>query len=287
MTTTISASTAFSFRNVYAGRNSGKTGTAPAFEAALSAAGQNKTATSTQPAATQQPPATQQPASLTTLGGKRYSLAGLTADYQEWRTGYERNVLADRRQAVESQSGPYLALLEKASAGNAMADPKAFLKTLSGSELETLRTIHSLADPINPDGLTDEGAQNLILPPNRAEDVDHDGFNMVGLAKTWQFPPSDAPESVRQAWKAATKDLSGEDMMILTGSFLPLTAKVINGGSAYIPPDADYQGITADILARVTEARRYDQSWQIPHRDRQIALLNQVYNAFGDTAAGA
>lgn len=280
MTTSISAPSVFSTRTAQTGWDSGKTGTAAAFEAALSAAGQNETATLTQPP-------TQPPASLTTLGGKRYSLSGLTADYQEWRTGYERNVFADRRQAVDSQSGPYLALLEKASAGNAMADPKAFLKSLSASELQTLQTIHSLADPINPDGLTDEGAQNLILPPNRAEDVDHDGFNMVGLAKTWQFPPSDAPESVRQAWKAATKDLSGSDLMILTGSFLPLTAGVINGGSAYIPPDADYQAITADVLAGAKEARRYDQSWQVPHRDRQIALLERLYNAFGDTAAGA
>lgn len=256
-----------------------KANTADAFGAALSAAEQNGSAVSAQ--STAQPaaqPAAAQPAAMTTLGGRRTSLAALTADFQEWRTDYGSKVFADRQQAVESQSSTYLAVLEKASAQDGLSDPKAFLKSLSPQELHALQTIHCLADPINPDGLTEEGAQNLILPPNQAEDVDHDGFNMVGLAKMWQFPPNNAPDSVKQAWKAATKDLNGNDLMLMT-SFMPLVIPGMNNSSAYLPEDTDYSALTAKTIEGLEYAKRFDKEWQRPVRENQIALLQKFQAA--------
>lgn len=251
-----------------------KANTADAFGAALSAAEQNGSAVSAQSAA--QPAA--QPTTMTTLGGRRTSLADLTTDFQEWRTDYASKVLADRQQAVESQSSTYLTVLEKASAQDGLSDPKAFLKSLSPQELHALQTIHSLADPINPDGLTEEGAQNLILPPNQAEDVDHDGFNMVGLAKMWQFPPNNAPDSVKQAWKTATKDLNGNDLALMA-SFMPLVIPGMTNGSAYLPEDTDYSALTAKTIEGLEYAKRFDKEWQRPVRENQIALLEKFQAA--------
>lgn len=256
-----------------------KANTADAFGAALSAAEQNSSAVSAP--STDQPAA--QPAAMTTLGGRRTSLAALTTDFQEWRTEYGAKVFADRQQAVDSQSSPYLAILSKAADQNGLSDPKAFLKSLSPQELHTLQTIHCLADPIDPDGLTEEGAQNLILPPNQAEDVDRDGFNMVGLAKTWQFPPTNAPDSVKQAWKTATKDLNGNDLMLMT-SFMPLVIPGMTNGSAYLPEDTDYSALTAKTIEGLEYAKRFDQPWQRPVRENQIALLQKFQAALDDAA---
>ena len=273
MTIAVHSSSAVSPQTGAATRDK-RTGSADAFGAALSAAEQNDPAVPAQPA----PP----PVSMTTLGGRSTSVAALTADFQEWRAGYEPRVFADRQQAVESQSSTYLSVLEKAAAQNGLSDPKAFLKSLSPQERHALQTIHSLADPIDPGGLTEEGAQNLILPPNRAEDVDRDGFNMVGLAKMWQFPPNNAPDSVKEAWKTATKDLNGNDLLLMT-SFMPLVIPGVNNGSAYIPEDADYGAMTARTIEGLEYAKRFDKEWQRPVRENQIALLQKFQEALATT----
>ncbi|MFA7281993.1 MAG: hypothetical protein WC100_18070, partial [Sterolibacterium sp.] len=52
-------------------------------------------------------------------------------------------------------------ILSKANTANAQANPKAFLSNLSASDMEVLRKVHSLADPIDVSSLTSEGAANL------------------------------------------------------------------------------------------------------------------------------
>lgn len=101
--------------------------------------------------------------------------------------------------AVVSQSEPFLEIVENAVIQNGHTDPIVFLNNLSQGELETLRVTHSLADPINHDGLSQEGALNLILPSNKRQDIDNDGFVETGKAVGWSFPPPNAPQSVHDA----------------------------------------------------------------------------------------
>ena len=43
-------------------------------------------------------------------------------------------------------------------------------------------------------------------------DFNRDGIAELGIGKTCNFPPLDAPESFKHAWLAATRDMSEEDV---------------------------------------------------------------------------
>lgn len=108
-------------------------------------------------------------------------------------------------------------ILTKAVDKNAYSDPKAFLKSLSPDEMEVLRQVHSLAEPIRIDPLDIEGAYNLLLQPGDAKDLNNDGLLGVGIGKGWVFPPPNASPEVKKAWDEATADLSdGEKMLAMT-----------------------------------------------------------------------
>lgn len=122
----------------------------------------------------------------------------------------------------------FASLLARAQ-GVSPADRQSVLNGLTASELETLRKAHSLADPINPAGLSQEGVYNLFQAPSEAKDLDHDGFQSVGIAKMWCFPPPDAPESLRKAWEASTAGLSDGEVMLKMGIFLPPPQFALDG----------------------------------------------------------
>lgn len=108
---------------------------------------------------------------------------------------------------------------------------REFLLTLSVEELHVVQVQHALADPISPGRLSEEGALNLLLPHGFAVDPNHDGLLETGVSKGLTFPPLDAPQSVRDAWLAVTKELSEMDIAThqlslwgsLQGQSLPTT----------------------------------------------------------------
>ncbi|QDU51321.1 hypothetical protein Pan110_36870 [Gimesia panareensis] len=86
-------------------------------------------------------------------------------------------------------------------------DPKSFLKKLSREELEVVQKVQGLADPIDVDGLSEEGALNLLLPGAAQVDLNQDGFTRTGAAYGLRFPNSNTPAEVVAAWDEATKDM--------------------------------------------------------------------------------
>ncbi|MCV2370784.1 hypothetical protein [Roseateles oligotrophus] len=120
---------------------------------------------------------------------------------------------AERRALGVAAEFQFAALLDKAYAGNALDNPQAFLKSLSAGEMEQLRVQHGLADEIQIDGLSREGASNLLLPNGFSLDLNADGFEEVGLARTGHFPPRDAPDSFKTAWFAATEKMDEGQVM--------------------------------------------------------------------------
>lgn len=201
----------------------------------------------------------------------------LKADFRDWQEKYfQRGIGEDRRQQVRDHAASFERLIDQAAEQHAYDDPLAFLQSLSTAELETLQSIHCLAEAIVPTGLSEEGALNLLYSPGHLQDIDHDGFQSVGLARTWTFPPVNAPESVKQAWLEVTADLSEREAMLLEGSFLVLTLPAHFGGSAYIGPDADYRQIVQQVLDGAEFGRRFDEPAQRATRDRQIELLSEL-----------
>ncbi|MEQ1789722.1 MAG: hypothetical protein ABL857_04690 [Rickettsiales bacterium] len=192
--------------------------------------------------------------------------------FSEWKQEYyQGGVYADRIAAVENDSADFEKITSKAIEQNAYDNPKAFVQSLSPDELSVLQTIHSLANPIMPNGLSKEGALNLLYSPNDLHDIDNDGFQMVGLAKTSSFPPPNAPESVKKAWKETTSNLSGSDKMRLSGMFL--TPPGIN---AFIPPDADYKEIIQKRIEGLEFSKRFAPQSQHETDDKLIAILNEL-----------
>ena len=93
------------------------------------------------------------------------------------------------------------------------ASPQQYLRSLDRDQLSAIQQVHHLADPIDPQQLSPEASLNLILPPPAQVDENNDGLTAVGAAYTLRFPSSDTPSEVRDAWDAATADLSDEDKM--------------------------------------------------------------------------
>ncbi len=108
---------------------------------------------------------------------------------------------------LDGTRAAYLSIVDKALASDGFDRPVEFVQRLSPSELQTLQTLQSLADPIEPATLTQEGAFNLLVPANLSRDLDQDGLTQVGKARCCIFPPNEAPPSVKDAWLQSTEGL--------------------------------------------------------------------------------
>lgn len=127
--------------------------------------------------------------------------------------GASHMALSARRGIDAGDQAVYAGILARAYAGGGMDDPAGFLQSLNREELAVVQHMHCLADPIDPAGLSREGAYNLLLPEGYAVDFDHNGIQEVGLAKSIAFPPLDAPQGFKDAWFAATEGMDEGEVM--------------------------------------------------------------------------
>lgn len=199
------------------------------------------------------------------------------SDWLEWKDRYLRRGIDEvRRLQVQTEEAPFLKIIQSASQSNGLQDPLAFVHGLSTEELATLQHMHGLADAIRPETLNEEGAMNLLKVPGTGIDLNGDGLQQVGLALTWQFPPNDAPASVREAWRKTLDGKPEEDEFLLSGSFLPMTLS-IDGTPNGNPfgPKTDYASLIAHVRDAAIQSRPYDQPWQHETRDHEIRLLSE------------
>jgi len=105
-------------------------------------------------------------------------------------------------------------VLREAYDAGAYVDPVSFLQKLSASDLKAVQSAHWLADPIQVDSLTEEGALNLLIPPAAQVDLNRDGLTQSGAAYGIRFPDSTTPANVATAWDNATADMPIQDRMI-------------------------------------------------------------------------
>lgn len=162
--------------------------------------------------------------------------------------------LMRRRQISPENAQQYKDILAKVNASNAQADPKAFLHSLSSSDMEVLRQVHCLADSINISSLSKEGAANLLVQPGSAQDLNNDGLTAVGAGYRFTFPPENAPESFKAAWAAASEGMS--DMDIPTHMIFAVGLANIgrepgdpNWRNPYSDPNYDYKGAVSDSIS--------------------------------------
>jgi hypothetical protein len=168
--------------------------------------------------------------------------------------------LSRRRGVGEADQAAYAAILNRAYTQGGMLDPVGFLQSLSPAELAVVQRNHCLAMPIEPAGLSREGAYNLLLPEGWRADLNGDDLIDVGAGKTIQFPPADAPAEFLDAWFAATRDM--DEMDIATYGLVMFTAMhtlPIDGRSLErtLPPDRldSYRQVVASYLEMIERFR--------------------------------
>jgi len=154
------------------------------------------------------------------------------------------------RQVSEETTAKFKDILARAETANAQQDPKAFLSSLPATDMEVLRQVHSLADPINVSALNNEGAANLLVQPGSAQDLDNNGLTAIGAANIITFPPQNAPESFKAAWNSATEGMSFADIP---------TQMIFAVGLANMRYDAS--------TGRTTSIEPGDPNWRNPYAD--------------------
>ena len=90
---------------------------------------------------------------------------------------------------------------------------KSFLKDLSTDELRTLQKYAGLADSINVDAMTPEGAYNLLMHDNEKFDFNGDSLTQVGKASWGAILPSSMPKAEGEAFIAALNSLDEKDKL--------------------------------------------------------------------------
>lgn len=107
----------------------------------------------------------------------------------------------------------YQAILVDAYNQGGYATPEKYLQSLSKAQLKTVQQVHHLAAEIDIGSLSSEGSLNLLLPPGAQVDADHNGLTTVGAGQILQFPSSDTPKDVRDAWQTAIESVPEQDRL--------------------------------------------------------------------------
>jgi len=146
-------------------------------------------------------------ASARELEGDQLKPEDVRASWSNWfeaeRAG--RYAIANRPEELKQEYGE---VLERAFTEGGYAQPKDFLKKLTTDELKVVQNANWLADSIEVNSLSEEGALNLLLPGAAQVDLNQDGMTQTGLAYGVKFPDSNTPLEVVEAWDEATADLS-------------------------------------------------------------------------------
>ncbi|MBN9695128.1 MAG: hypothetical protein J0L85_04960 [Zoogloea sp.] len=168
--------------------------------------------------------------------------------------GTTHTELSAMRGVSRESQAVYAAILNKAYSSGGMDNARQFLSTLSAFEMDAIRQNHCLADTIDRASLSEEGAANLLLPEGYSVDLNRDGIDEVGAARTVHFPPRDAPAEFREAWFQATAGMDEGSMMtyglIMHDSIYGLQIDGQSLGSRYAVDDMDsYRQIVSNYLA--------------------------------------
>lgn len=230
-------------------------------------------------------------ASATPQPAKAATGADLKQAWQDWLTA-TAPLRQQGSQSVQA-SEEYQNLLLKAHAANAYAAPQAFLQQLDSAALATLQHANNLAQPIDVNGLTLEGALNLLIPAPAQVDRNGDGLTQTGAGSTLRFPDSRTPANVADAWHEATADLPPGERMTreLQMKFEIVTANLrLNERSEYVrtiePGDPEFVNPQAapgySYLAKVRQTLDSIEYFKNQTKPEQYASDKSFWTAFRD-----
>lgn len=191
--------------------------------------------------------------------------------------------LMRRREVAATSVQQFADITAQAQAANAQANPKAFLNSLSSAQMEVLRQVHSLADPIHIATLSQEGAANLLVPPGCQQDMNNDGLTTTGAGNSFAFPPRNAPASFKAAWANASEGLSPLEIptqMIFAVGLANIGREPgdPNWQNPYADPGYDYQGAVNGIMDSIEYAFKMGMMSN-DHYQRDISFYRRLSEA--------
>jgi hypothetical protein len=191
---------------------------------------------------------------------------------------------AMRGVSTESQA-VYAAVLNKAYSSGDIGNSRQFLATLSALEMDAVRRNHSLAEPIDSASLSEEGAANLLLPEGYSVDLNHDGIDEVGAARTAHFPPRDAPAAFKEAWFQTTASMDEGSVMtyglMMHGAIYGMQIDGKSQGPLHRADSMDsYRRIVGDYLASLETQKGFLAVGQY-ERDKDFFTRLQTFLATG------
>ena len=129
-----------------------------------------------------------------------------------------------------------------------LSNAKSFLESLSQSELRTLQKYSGLADSINIDSLSAEGAYNLLMHDNEQYDFDGNGTAEVGIGKHFLPIPKNMPADIQEAYISAMNSLDDKDkLMAMTLTFDPAHLDSVINNKPYTPTNMDYNYLKSRV----------------------------------------
>lgn len=161
----------------------------------------------------------------------------------ETSTRYQNNVSfmkqlttnSDREAMQAPYSQNFEAIYKEATESNiSLSNAKDFLKNLSKDELSTLQHYTGLADEINVDSLSAEGAYNLLMHDAEKYDFNSDGMVQDGIANKGSIIPTNMSDSMKASYVNALNSLGNESerfdaMTAVTLNYATVALEANNG----------------------------------------------------------
>lgn len=177
-----------------------------------------------------------------------------TSAYQSYLSAMQNYQIPQGRKDYQAPyANQFEAIYNKAKAEDVnLSNAQEFLNTLSQSELQTLQKYTGLADAINVNSLSAEGAYNLLLHDKEQYDFNGDGVAQVGIGKHFLPVPTNMPEDVRDAYISAMNTLSDKDkLMAMTLTLDPAYLKATMNNEPYEPTTMDYGYLKTQVESRL------------------------------------
>lgn len=129
-----------------------------------------------------------------------------------------------------------------------LSNAKNFLESLSQSELRTLQKYSGLAESIDINSISAEGAYNLLMHDNEQYDFDGNGTAEVGIGKHLLAVPKNMPADVQEAYISALNSLGDKDkLMAMTLTFDPAYLDSLINNKPYAATNMDYDYLKSRV----------------------------------------
>lgn len=162
-----------------------------------------------------------------------------------------------------------------------LSNAKEFLNNLSQSEILTLQKYSGLADKIDVNSLSAEGAYNLLVHDNEQYDFNSDGVAEVGIGKHILPVPTNMPSDVRDAYISAMNSLNDKDkLMAMTLAFDPARLKATINNEPYTPTRIDYDYLKTQIQSHLNPTNGAYTS------EEAKEVYRKFWDAFNDSLTG-